>query len=93
MNNETKQTAVEYYAKRLEILADQVFKIGLTLDEYRIKKHELFEQAKEMEKEQIEQAFYEGNNNSVDYFNVDDFRIKDYEQYYNETYGANKWII
>ena len=47
-------------------------------------------EAKAMHKEEIEQAFYEGNHNSVDYFNMDDFSIKDYEQYYNETYGGNK---
>ena len=48
-----------------------------------------FEQAKAMHKEEIEQAFYEGNHNSVDYFNMEDFSIKDYEQYYNETFGGN----
>jgi uncharacterized protein YpuA (DUF1002 family) len=43
----------------------------------------------EKEKEQIEDAFYQGENNSVDYFNPEN-RIKESEQYYNETYGGNK---
>ena len=40
----------------------------------------LIEQAKEMEKDQIE--------NACDKFaNSIDFKIEDFEQYYNETYG------
>jgi hypothetical protein len=42
-----------------------------------------------VEKEQIENAFEQGENNSVDYFNPEN-RIKESEQYYNETYGGNK---
>jgi len=77
MSNNKQETAVDWLLNEWPILNSE-------LPQW------LIEQAKEMEKEQIEQAFYEGNHNSVDYFNVDDFRIKDYEQYYNETYGANK---
>ncbi len=47
------------------------------------------QQAKEIEKEQIINAFEQGENNSVDYFNPEN-RIKESEQYYNETYGGNK---
>ena len=85
MKNEIKQSSVEYYAKQLEILADKVFKIGLTLDEFRIKKHELFEQAKEMEKQQRMSDFTMGitNANRME-------ETKDAEQWYNETYGGNK---
>jgi hypothetical protein len=43
------------------------------------------EQALAMEKEQIQDAIEEGENNSVDYF-VPEHRIKESEQYYNETY-------
>jgi hypothetical protein len=42
-----------------------------------------------VEKEQIENAFEQGENNSVDYFNPEN-RIKESEQYYKETYGGNK---
>ena len=44
------------------------------------------EQAKEMHKQEIENAFNDGENNSVDYF-VPGNRIKECEQYYNETFG------
>lgn len=47
---------------------------------------DMIEQAKAMEKEQIENAFEQGENNSVDYFNPES-RIKESEQYYNETYN------
>jgi hypothetical protein len=45
--------------------------------------------SKAMEKEQIEIAFEQGENNSVDYF-IPENRIKESEQYYNETYGGDK---
>ena len=40
----------------------------------------------EKEKEQIMDAFEQGENNSVDYF-VPDNNIKESEQYYNETFS------
>ena len=48
--------------------------------------HETFNKFLEMEKEQIINAFNEGESNSVDYFNPEN-RIKESEQYYNETYN------
>jgi hypothetical protein len=47
----------------------------------------LLEQHLEMEKKQIINAFEQGENNSVDYFNPEN-RIKESEQFYNETYGG-----
>jgi Leu/Phe-tRNA-protein transferase len=41
-----------------------------------------FEQAKEMEKEQIRNAYNDG------YFAA--YKYKDWEQYYNQTYNQNK---
>jgi len=88
MTNETKQSSVEYYAKQLEILADKVFKIGLTLDEFRIKKHELLNQAKEMEKEQNKNTWEDSRleDKGDNYIG----KQKSFEDYYNETYGGNK---
>jgi hypothetical protein len=48
---------------------------------------ELFEQAKQMEKQQIMNAFNEGETNSVDYFNPENITKEEAEQYYNETFG------
>jgi hypothetical protein len=44
-----------------------------------------FEQAKEMEKEQIIEAFWNGDNTDC----TSEQNIKEFaEQYYNETYGG-----
>jgi hypothetical protein len=84
MINETKQTAVEWLIEKLTNKQNGVFDgfPYLSVDE-------IYEQAKEMEKKQIEDAFEQGENNSVDYFNPKN-RIKESEQYYIETYGGNK---
>jgi hypothetical protein len=77
-----KQTAVEWYAEQ---------EIKLTLDfiskkindfEYGIKKLRLIEQAKEMEKEQIIEAY----NTS---FLLRDKPYSTAEKYYKETYESN----
>ena len=66
-----KQTAVEW-------LVEQLKKRGYAGD---FPPHLLFEQAKEMEKERI-----------IDAYQADRFPCseQDAEQYYNETYGGNK---
>jgi hypothetical protein len=44
----------------------------------------LFKQAKEMEKEQIIEAFKQG----VAYWNGDEWKLIDIKQYYNETFKS-----
>lgn len=67
-----KQTAVEW-------LYDQIWKISIS------NWHELLNQAKQMEKEQIMDAWYNGSNDGSticsQHYN------KPAQQYYNETYG------
>jgi hypothetical protein len=70
------KTAVEW-------LYEELYGVPRTLWEDQLLK--IFEKAKEMEKEQIVDAFNEGENNSVDYFNPEN-RIKESEQYFNETF-------
>ena len=48
-----KQTAVEWYNEQLNLYGDMVFNKEISLSQYHIKKQELLEQAKEMEREQI----------------------------------------
>jgi len=72
-----KQTAVEWFGEKvLDVI---------TTDEFK----KLLEQAKQMEKEQIVNAYNEGDNNGADriyyHSNRDD---KSAEQYYNETYKS-----
>ena len=49
---------------------------------------EVFEQAKEMEKERIETAYNKGTVHGIDY--PESTLPLTGEQYYNETYGDNK---
>jgi hypothetical protein len=78
-----EQTAVEWLFN--EITLQYVAKGNLSFMDI----VNMSQQAKEMEKEQIINAFEQGENNSVDYFNPEN-RIKESENYYNETYGGNK---
>jgi hypothetical protein len=76
MSNETKQTAVEWYAEKSIILFGNL-RIGkITFETWFKQNALLLEQAKQMDKEQIENAFEQGENNSVDYFNPEN-RIKE----------------
>jgi len=61
-----KQTAVEWFFDKLEN------------HEMQAKHYKLFQQAKEMHKEQIKDAYDEG-----------DIQLVDAEQYYNQTYGKD----
>jgi len=64
-----KQTAVEW-------LFEKIMDSNHDDDIY-----EILEQAKAMEKEQIEDAWDDG---------IDSFSTRSAEQYYNETYGGDK---
>jgi hypothetical protein len=92
MTNETKKTAVDSLLSQLQI---RLLKIKSEPDgivrETMINNFLIdTEQFKEIEKEQIESAFNEGDLNSVDYFKPEN-RIKESEQYYKENYGGQSW--
>jgi hypothetical protein len=89
MSNNKQQTAVEWFHQKNWALKIQLELGEISIGEYASTYATLYEQAKEMEKEQIINAFEQGENNSVDYFNPEN-RIKESEHYYNETYGGNK---
>ena len=76
MTNETKQTAVEW-------LYNELTKVWYDNKSSR----EILEQAKEMEKQQISQAYEEGTHDEYVYqvFHAENLR-KDGEQYYKENY-------
>jgi hypothetical protein len=72
------KTAVEWLVNQMKQRESQ----GLTLSMYEL---EMFaEQAKEMEREQIIEAFKQG----VAYWNGDEWKLIDIEQYYNETFKS-----
>jgi hypothetical protein len=84
-----QQTSVDWLSNRAYELFEQYSEGNfdrITLNKLMF---EATNKAKEMEKEQIINAFEQGENNSVDYFNPEN-RIKESEHYYNETYGGNK---
>ena len=77
---ENKQTAVEWLVEQL-FADNEIFGCS----------KELFQQAKEMEKQQIKNSYHSG---TIDGFNFRTASISsispDSEQYYNEEYGGNK---
>ena len=75
MSNEKQQTAVEWLVER--IINGGIYTKEMLKD---------LEQAKEMEKQQIETAFQAGDG---DAYNLKETKTWA-EQYYNETYGGNK---
>ena len=72
------KTAVEWYNEQLNLYGDMAFNKEISLGQYHIKKQELLEQAKEMEKEQIMQAFANGKFYDKNWAN----------RYYNETFKS-----
>jgi len=71
---EKKQTAVEWLVEKLDQNFDYVADT-------------IIEQAKQMEKEQIEVAYKEGNHSEMRGGKV---IFEKMEQYFNETYGETK---
>jgi hypothetical protein len=76
-----KQTTVEWLVEQLNLYGDMAFNKEISLAQYHIKKQELLEQAKEMEKQQHENTWYAGD---------EDGAIHEFEYYWKETYGGNK---
>ena len=72
-----KQTAVEWFYIEMENLRVKAEITNMDGNDFIIAKVKLLNQAKEMEKEQIERAFIASK-----------MTIKDAEQYYNETFKS-----
>ena len=78
MTNNKQQTAVDILCGKLAM------KLGIPQAiTFYIDHQEEIREAKEMEKEKLEDAWVEGFKN----WNPS----KTFEQYYNETFGGNKW--
>jgi hypothetical protein len=72
-----QQTAVEWLEKQTR-----------KPEWHSLKRGDIFEQAKEMEKERIETAYNKGTVHGIDY--PESTLPISGEQYYNKTYGGNK---
>jgi hypothetical protein len=78
-----EQTSVEWLKKRI--------RVELTYEQD-ILFEELFEQAKEMEKEQIKSAFTKGDLFAEDYFYPEKPNVDCSENYYKQTYESKSNI-
>lgn len=74
-----KQTAVEWYEKEINSLIEEYESGKISKRDFITMKHNLFYPAKEMEKQQIIDAYDDGNY-------AYGMGIKEPEQYYNETF-------
>jgi len=87
MTNNKQQTAVDWYAKQIEILHYDYFTEHISKDEKNQRLKQLKEQAKEMEKEQTinftEDWYFNGPllGEGIDVKNT-------IEQHFNKTYGG-----
>jgi hypothetical protein len=80
-----KHTALDFFGNNMAILSFKLESNNITQEEYNVKLYGLFNQAKEMEKQQIIDAHLNGQAE----FDEEGYRyevIANSEQYYNETY-------
>jgi hypothetical protein len=77
-----KQTAVEWYGLQIGILISKFFNNEISKSEVHFKRIEIEEQAKEMEKQQIIDAWKDGAYGGGQFTTTFDNE----EQYYNETF-------
>jgi hypothetical protein len=73
-----KQTAIEWYEKEINSLFEKYEAKQISQVVFLITKHNIFYLAKEMENEQIKDAYNHGQQIPL---------CKYAEEYYNETYG------
>ena len=87
MTNNKQQTAVEWFANESWQLKVQLENEEISVDEYAVFYVRLLYKAKEMEKKQIINSFWNGDNaDCTSEQNIEEFA----EQYYNETYGGGE---
>lgn len=72
-------TAVEFQTQQIGILVSKLFNDEISKAEFHFKRFEIGDQAKEMEKQQIENAFNNGYYQETIGYNAS-------EEYYNKTF-------
>ena len=87
MTNNKQQTAVEWFLDQL--IEHRIIIVDKTTYQVKYKHEILLEQAKEMEKEQIEEAFANGVDDEYEW-HINNVPRKNSETYYNETYGGGE---
>jgi hypothetical protein len=87
MTNNKQQTAVDWLEKEQDNLFISYQKGFMSAGRFVFLQYKLFKQAKEMEKEQIINAFWNGDNTDC----TSEQNIKEFaEQYYEQTYGGGE---
>ena len=76
------QTPIEWYEKQISNLELQIYKKEISIGEYAVKRFDLFERAKNIEKEAIMSGYNTGCLDSCG-FSADK---KSCEDYFNETF-------
>ena len=79
-----KQTAFQYYIQQHNIIANSSDNISLA-EKFKLF-DEIIQKTKQMEKEQIKEAYWNGSDGDEPKTEI----LKVAENYYNETYGGNK---
>ena len=79
-----KQTAVEWLDKQIENISIQVFDGFLTFIEFMEEREKLFNQSKELEKQQIIDARLTAPSELITYSKTT--YLEEAEKYYNETF-------
>ena len=88
MDDQLSRTAVEWYSDQLLDLFVAVIEKRIDdFDRFNLKVHNLMERAKEMERQQLMEAFTQGISDFVVYSEQPPIDIdKLFERYYEETY-------
>jgi len=76
-----QQTAVEWLEQHIKELETKLFNFEVSLLESPTIREGLYKQAKQMEKEQIKDAWYDGGTNGMGLFETNTG-----EEYYNKNY-------
>lgn len=81
-----KQTAVEWYEIEIDSLFKKYEEKEISYREFITRKHNLFYQAKVLEKQQIIEACYFAYNEGCSYMADGKTEFESFEQYYDETF-------
>jgi hypothetical protein len=94
MSNEKEKTALDYYSKKIMKLMMYAITKSITGNQFSMLEIKLFQESKEMEKEQIINTWSEATAPQHEIGLSDASyviaQIKKAEQYYNETYGGDE---
>ena len=89
MTNNKQQTAVQWFSVRRDVLEIEVRLGKLSPIEYTEELTKAEQQAMEMEKEQIEEAFANGVDDEYEW-HINNVPRKNSETYYEQTYGGGE---